>query len=383
MTTIIKAADAAEFLSLVPRMLGYQPTESLVMIPFEGKRSLGAMRVDLPTDPAAVDSAAATIVGMVCRLPDADAVAAVVYTGDAFSGSGMPHASLLDALERCAQACGLHTSDVLCVAGDGWGSRFDPDCPPSGRPLAELDFAPAGAEDLPVGPGDQADGARLPPVDALELERVAQALDALEQAVALLLGDEHASETRRAPDDTDRVDPAALTAVCDLDDLPEMFEDALTWDPENLAPFDAAKLAWCLSRPSLRDVALVQWSGTIANGDEAFDAQLGWESGEEYPVHLAMRMWGDGDQPDPERLLRALRVVRPVAALAPSPLRPGALAMCAWLSWALGRSTHAARYADEACAIEPEHGLSEIVRSFVEAGHLPDWAFRGAGGRAR
>ena len=50
-TTIVKAADAAQFLSFVPRMLGYHPTRSLVVIPFHGSRTLGAMRIDLP-DPA-------------------------------------------------------------------------------------------------------------------------------------------------------------------------------------------------------------------------------------------------------------------------------------------------------------------------------------------
>ena len=57
-------------------------------------------------------------------------------------------------------------------------------------------------------------------------------------------------------------------------------------------------------------------------------------------------------------------------------LQPGPLATCAWLAWALGRSTHAELYARRACDIEPEHGLAEIVQSFVHAGHLPDWAFR-------
>ena len=51
------------------------------------------------------------------------------------------------------------------------------------------------------------------------------------------------------------------------------------------------------------------------------------------------------------------------------------------LSWALGRSTHAALYAERACEVDPEHGLSQIVLSFVQAGHLPDWAFRSAGAR--
>ncbi|MHC3000167.1 DUF4192 family protein [Microbacterium sp. HJ5] len=400
MTTTVKAAGAAEFLSLVPRMLGYVPSRSLVMIPFAGSRSVGALRFDLPDGaPDAVDRMAATVIGMICRLPEADAVAAVAFTDSAFADEErMPHADLFRALARRADACGLGTTDALCVASDGWGSFLDPSCPPEGRPLDELGVA-CGADDLPaVADGDQATGAELPSVDLARAERVGRAIIALERAVEVLCGpasaepsigdeqtdepdereatDERVARAEASADDSDRIDPAALAAVCLLDDLPALFEDALGWDPDELAPYDAATLVWCLSRPSLRDIALVQWSGTLAEGDEAFDAQLRWESGEEYPAHLAMRLWGEGDRPDPERLERALCLARHVAASAPRPLRPGALAMCAWLSWALGRSTHAELYAEEACAIEPEHGLSEILRSFVLAGHLPDWAFR-------
>ena len=179
-------------------------------------------------------------------------------------------------------------------------------------------------------------------------------------------------------DDLDgrRVDPQALATVCALDDLPTLFEEALGWDAASLEPFDAAALTWCLARPALRDIALVQWCGGMAAGDEALDAQLRWESGEEYPTHLAMQMWGEGERPDPDRLEAALALSRRIAAAAPREVRAGPLATCAWLAWALGRSTHAERYAAMACDIEPEHGLAEIVRSFVHAGHLPDWAFR-------
>jgi hypothetical protein len=69
-------------------------------------------------------------------------------------------------------------------------------------------------------------------------------------------------------------------------------------------------------------------------------------------------------------------IARHAAAIAPREARPGPLATCGWLSGALGRSTHADLYALEACEIDPEHGLAEIVRSFVHAGHLPEWAFQ-------
>ncbi|MFE5407634.1 DUF4192 family protein [Microbacterium sp. NPDC056569] len=434
--TVVKAADAAQFLSFVPRMLGYHPTQSLVVIPFHGARSLGAMRFDLPDgDADAVDRIAATVTGMVCRLAEADAVAAIAYTAARFEDGGrMPHRDLLAALERRSDACGLRITDLLCVAADGWGSVLDADCPAAGRPLGDLEWS--GTGEIPEPDGDQATGANLPVCSAEERERVAEAMAALAQAVAVLCGpdavagtatrtaqsartaaaqheplpdpgleqgaveDAPRSQDRSSdlgpvpapvsgvaeaaasvPGEAARVDPRALAAVCRFDDLPGFFEDALARQLDASDAYDIAALVWCLARPSLRDVALVQWSGNLAQGDEALDAQLRWESGEEYPAHLAMRMWGEGDRPDAARLEAALRLSRQAAAVAPRDERPGPLAMCAWLSWALGRSTHAAAYAEHACEIEPEHGLSQIVLSFVDAGHLPDWAFQRASAR--
>lgn len=423
--TVAKAADAAQFLSFVPRMLGYHPTQSLVVIPFHGGRSLGAMRFDLPDgDADAVDQVAATVTGMVCRLAEADAVAAIAYTGTRFQDDGrMPHRDLLAALERRADACGLRVTDLLCVAADGWASLLDAERPPGGRPLGDLEWI--GPDGIPEPDGDQATGSDLPACSPQEQERVAKAITALESAVAVLCGPQtdggtaarasQSAQTAAALDDTlpgsgpsdrvgdlgpvpdpvsgevdgeatvadvsARIDPQALATVCRFDDLPGFFEEALARPLDTADAYAAAALVWCLARPSLRDVALVQWSGNLAQGDEAFDAQLRWESGEEYPAHLAMRMWGEGDRPQVSRLETALELVRHTAAVAPRASRPGALAMCAWLSWALGRSTHAAAYAERACEIEPEHGLSQIVLSFVHAGRLPDWAFRRAGTR--
>jgi hypothetical protein len=437
--TVVKAADAAQFLSFVPRMLGYHPTRSLVVIPFHGARSLGAMRFDLPDgDAESVDRVAATVTGMACRLPEADAVAAIGYTDARFHDSGrMPHDQLFAALERRADACGLHVTDLLCVAADAWGSYLDDDCPAEGRPLDELAWN--GPQGVPAPAGDQGTGTELPEPTDEERASVEKAMIAFGDAVAVLCGPdagggpagdgepperaarraarggempERPDVPERAPAPSpmgsalvagdlgpvpapvsgvaegaasespdSRIDPQALAAVCRLDDLPGFFEDALSRPLDGADVYDAAALVWCLARPSLRDVALVQWSGNLAQGDEAFDAQLRWESGEEYPAHLAMRMWGEGDPPQVSRLETALALSRRTAALAPREAQPGALAMCAWLSWALGRSTHAAAYAERACEIEPEHGLSQIVLSFVHAGHLPDWAFRRASAR--
>ncbi|MDJ1113850.1 DUF4192 family protein [Microbacterium dauci] len=358
MSMIVRAADAAHLLSLVPHLLGYTPTQSLVVIPMARGRSLGAMRVDLPPDDVDLDPVASSVMGMVCRIPQADAVVVVVYTV-ASTRQGLPEADLVEALRRSADACGLAVTDALTVAGDGWGSHLSAD---GVRPMSELD------ERMP--PGDQATGADLPAASPALVAGVAAATASVEAALTVLCG------IPSVGDSAARIDPAALEAACALDDLPALFEDALGWDAAALDPMHAAVLLWCLMRPSLRDVALVQWSSDRAGGDRALDAQRRWEDGEDYPADLAEVMWGEGSRPDPARLEQALMLVRHVAAVADRAQTPGPLATAAWLSWALGRSTHAGRLADAALDVDSRHGLADIVRSFVAASHLPDWAFR-------
>lgn len=376
MSITVKAADAAQFLTLVPRLLGFVPTRSLVLVPMTGGRSLGAMRLDLPAEEM-TDAVAATAVGMLCRIGEADSLVAVVYTDDRVDASGagvsaLPYRGLMEALDARADACGLRVIDALTVAGDGWGSHFDPALPPGGHPLDRLRArAPIpGTGGLgPAPSGDQASGAKLPAVDSATRAQVSQAFRSLSAALEAICGIPAVTKT------TARVDPAALEAACELDDLPTLFEDALTWSAE-LPPMRAAMLGWCLARPSLRDIALVQWASDQSGGDTAMEAQRRWEDGEEYPVALASIMWGEGPRPAPARLEGALELIRSVAARMPRAQRPGPLALCAWVSWALGRSSHAERYAAMALKIDAEHGLAAIVRSFVQAGHLPDWAFR-------
>ncbi|MBA8817699.1 hypothetical protein FHX48_002804 [Microbacterium halimionae] len=374
MTTIIPARSAAEFLPLVPRMLAFTPTRSIVFVPFAGTRSCGAMRIDLPS-PALeneIDSVAATYLGMVCRIPEADAFTAVIYTDDSIDATSarLPQQKLMMAVLQRADSCGLKVHDALCVAADGWGSYLDARRPRAGRPLAEIadGTAPTASAPAPAG-GDQATGAVLPDVSAAERVRVAREYEELNGAAATVCG-----FTPHAGDKV-RINPAALTAVGTLDDIPLLFEQSLEWDAEHLAPFEAASLLWCLMRPSLRDIGLAGWCRGLHLADAAAEGQLRWEGGEEYPEDIAKFIWGEGPKPNSERLEKALSLSRRVAALATRARQPGPLAVCAWLSWALGRSTHAGIYASRACEIEPRHGFAQIMISMVAASHLPEWAF--------
>lgn len=368
MTTTVKAADAAQFLSLVPRLLGYTPTRSIVIVPMTGGRSVGAMRLDLPDDDAVAkdDGFAATVIGMVCRIATADGLMTVIYTDEPARDDGrLPHAALADGIARTADASGLHLIDAFVVCADGWGTARGEGA--ALRPLSELiSAAPAGVSEAR---GDQYSGTDLPRRSADDRRRAAEAHRALSTALTVVCG--LPPESDRAS----RIDPAALEAACELDDLPAFYESALHDTPDTLAPMRAALVAWCLSRPSLRDIALVQWASDIGGGEQAMEAQRRWEDGAEYPVDLAAVMWGEGARPDARRLETALSLTRHVAALTAKRRRAGVLSVCGWLSWALGRSTHADAYARAATRIDPDHGLAQIVRSFVAATHLPDWAF--------
>lgn len=375
MSTTVHAADAAQFLSVLPHLLGCTPRRSVVIVPLSQGRTLGAMRVDLPDDDDA-STAAASIIGMACRIDEVESVLVVIYTDAEMPrrrASDLPHRAVMEALLTRARECGVPVGDALVVAADGWSSFFDDARPAGKHPLERI----APRDDLPpeatsgMLASDHAIGARLPLPGSPRRRAVAQALRSLDAALETICGIPRTSTSPQP-----RIDPAALEAACALDDLPDLYERALSWAPEDLPAMDAAMIGWCLARPALRDVALVQWASDVGGGDAAMDAQRRWEGGAEYPSDLACVMWGDGPRPDAARIASALGLARAVAAVMPKKRRAGALAVCAWLAWAQGRSTHADEYARQALHAEPRHGLAEIVRSFVAVGHLPDWAFR-------
>ncbi len=371
MTTVIRAGSTADFLALVPRLVGFAPTRSLVLVPFRDDRTRGALRVDLrePAGPDEAASMAGVLVGMLCKIPRVEAMAAIVYTDAALADArALPGEQLTRALAVQADACGLRLHDALCVGPDGWTSYLAHPRVVHGLATIRSDHD---AFDGPVPTHDQHAGAELPAVDLAERERVGNALREITRAMTALFGPGAGSRA-----DGPRIAPGALAAACRMDDVPLLYEEALAADPAQLDPYDAAALVWCLSRPVLRDVALMQWLADLPAGDATLEAQLRWSDGEPYPEHLAAPMWGEADSPDAERLARALALVRRLAAAAPRAARPGVLAAAAWLAWALGRSSHASAYAARAQEIEPDHGLAGIVRSMVDAGHLPEWVYR-------
>lgn len=369
MTTILRASDSAEFLGIVPVLAGFTPTRSIVLLPFIGARAYGAMRLDLPDDESDPATYAAAAIGLVTRVDGVDGVAIVVYPDDgpARTGDGLvlPLGVQVDELIGSADDAGLRIVDALCVCAGGWASYLDDD--PELAPTAPSPTAPL------VGDvsGDQLAGVDLPRADLGEKERVGRAL--LDVAEILDRG-KHGPLTGRE-------NPQAIAAIAMLEDLPEFFELLLD-APESQPAFATAALLWCLARPVFRDVALTQWASDRRGGVRTLSAQLAFSgTGRMVPDDLTGIFLGRGPTPDPDRLRLALAVVRLAAARAPRELRPGPLTAAAWLSWALGRSTHAAHYLDLVRSIDPQHGLAELLNAIVCDGLLPEWAFRRGAGR--
>lgn len=393
MQTIVKAVDSADFLSLIPSLAGFTPRDSLVVVPFRRNRTVGLMRFDLPhrLDPVETDQVASTLVGTLCRIDGVDGAVIVVYTDERATDAGgrgapessaFPAAALVDAMLTRFDTCGIATVDALGHGADGWWSFLEPEA--GIRPRDEIAERARHVPQVSEPPAaDQWAGAALPVVDPAARKRVARALAAIDR----LIGEWSAAAERIIASQGSglRTADALLDALDDarhanpdwafITETTAFIEQTFALDPSELEARDLARLGWLLARPSMRDVALLQWCDGRAAGERALDAQHAWEDGEPYPALGAARFFGEGPKPDPDRLARALALVRHVAAHLPRRERPGSLAAAGWLAWARGSSTHATRYAADALRIDPSHGLSQIIATLTANGHLPEWGF--------
>jgi len=158
--------------------------------------------------------------------------------------------------------------------------------------------------------------------------------------------------------------------------LPGFAEDVLQLPPDSIDDRAAAVLILCLQSPMMRDVVMLQWAFGLEVGELALDENQRYFAGEDSAEFLAAPlMWGDGPRPDVPRVCAAIALVKAVAARAPRSMRPPLLCQLAWFNWALGKSSLAGRFVDEAERIDAAYGFAELLRSMLEAGHLPEWAF--------
>ena len=392
MKTIVTASTPQDFLALVPQLVGFEVEESIVFVAFRGKRTIGAMRYDLPTPETASAHRriATTLVGMVSKLASVDAVLPVVYTARPFSSdTGMPGAEFIAALVDRFEFSGIDVKDALCVAGDGWGTYLSPSGPPVARPLADILASRIGETIPPEGRhplGSIEEWTRLPQVDLAVKERVAHRIRLLAEVLAWLRAAEAESPPCAVPTGAGRsgergapLSDWEIEAVLDaylLEDLPYFIETVFQCDPARIPDRTAAMLIHVAQSPALRDVLLMQWAFDRETGDRVLDDAGRFSEGAAASVlQTSSLMLGEGPRPDPDRIERALTIVKAVVARAPRDQRPPLLCILAWLNWALGRSSVAGRFVDSSMAIDPRYGFAEILETMLARGMLPEWAF--------
>jgi hypothetical protein len=405
--TIVKAKQPQDFLALVPQLSGFVPQNSVVIVAFRGSRTCGALRFNLP-DPELSEAVhkriATTIVGTLCKLSGVDAVVPVIYTDEQFGASdGLPYQRFATTLLSRIDLSGFGIRDALCVGSDGWGSFLDPGCPQAGRPLSAITQSHIHA----VLPDDRPElGTLLSQADLPEVSRVAK--ERFGRTYRRYVTAVHAPDTAMALIDT----------LTDLLDPVELAELALDWDPDDLVADEAAALLLLVQSPPNRDQIMLQFAFGRQQGVEAYllnqhYAAIQRTTGQsmddivrdelEQRAATAGSLAGQAgggtrsvpdpgsdlilgltdERPDPERIQRALTLLKQVVALAPKAARPAPLCILAWLSWALGRGSVGGIFLDRALAIDPGYSMAILLNTLLSSGHLPEWAFaEQEGGRA-
>jgi hypothetical protein len=140
----ISLSGPADLLTILPYHLGFQPTRSVVVACFHGKRLGLVARFDLPPGHLAEASAAAGLPTLVRDRPSS--VCLVGFEAQA----GESHA-LIDALRAGLVGEGVRVQDRLVVRDGRWFSVDCDCCPPGGRPMPEPADVPGVAGYIALG----------------------------------------------------------------------------------------------------------------------------------------------------------------------------------------------------------------------------------------
>jgi hypothetical protein len=330
--------DTAELIAMVPALMGFHPRESLILITTGGPsgRRVGlTLRADLPP-PALRGLLVADVVGSV--LVDGPAGVAVIVLAAPGSGTGPPHAELVDDLVEALAEVDVEAHTVVWAAGTAAGAPwacYGP-CHCSGRlpDPASTVYAAAVVAEGQVIHADRAEMERVvAPVDPERIRRREALLVARHDAA--LQGPDPVAGTADGLAAVDAAIAAVAAGELDLDDD------------------TAGELAVALSDPRVRDAALLRNVGSSAAAAERLWA-------------LLCRELPDPESAEPAALLAASALLRGHGALA---------------NIALDRAERA----------WPGHRLTRLLRQAAAAGVRPTefrrWLVGGPGsehpGRAR
>lgn len=386
MTETIKASTSADFLAMVPALAGYTARNSVVVVAFEGKRTCGVFRVDLPDRDRTADHRAciSAALGILTRLRRATRVIPVIYTEQSFEGSqGIPHLEFGRALSKRIHDSGYAVPDIFCVAVDGWASYLDPDYPREGHSLSEIEASPVGSiARAAIGRqiGDVSEDGMLPDPDPILADRLNQLLYTLEEDD----NGRHAQRLLVQLSGLSDLHPLRRAELCALREYDELPPEAWAW------------LIHLAQTPSNRDLLMVQFAfgeaiaevvaeenaryheiqrATGQTMDEVVVAEI--EAGRsKLRSETADLLIGESARrPDVARTTAAIDLLSVLVANVHEDYRVAPLCMLAWLSWSLGRGSAAGTFVNMALELEPDYGMAQLLHTLFAGGRIPEWAF--------
>jgi hypothetical protein len=310
----LRLSSPEQVLAAVPYLLGFAPSESVVVLSLRGKQIGLTMRLDLDTPAPTLRET------IVKRLRSDGATTAVIIIfdpGDPGGPGTRPGARIARPLIRAVRREGMEVRDALVVhRGRFWSYLCtEPSCcPPQGRILpaaGDAGTSLVASTFVAMGTAPLASREELSAsVDAASAERRAELLPAFERALAA---------------------PAAYP-------LQRWWEAALRYTeapPRRALPdSEAAHLIVSLHEVAVRDEV------------------ISWTAGDEITGVLA--------------------VLLELAPCAPPPFDVQVLATLAWAALSMGHGALAAVALERAHIIDPEHGLAGLLGAALESGVTPE-----------
>ncbi|GGA58886.1 hypothetical protein GCM10011490_06070 [Pseudoclavibacter endophyticus] len=342
-------------MSTVTGMLGYCPSESLVLLPLTGRVGGAILRFDLPARDIMLprddlDSWVNLALGLALHVDDITAIAAIVFADEQIAAP--PRTELVGALARGADRTGLRLVVPLFRAQNAWG-RYNATASVDEPLLRSLDeLGDAGRMQLTQPPREVVDRGDA---ETMRLTKSARRVERGESADALLDRMLARESSEIHPDDVEML----CSTVAEAAAVPHAQDHLL------------ARIAF--GRPSGAAVRRSAASGLRGGGWEAHQAHGG---GPGAGSETAVESYEHGllyDAFDPDRCERALPLLRAIVRRSDPPLRAGLLAVIAWTHWALGHGSLAGGYADQALAAAPSLELAHEVRMLVDGGTVAPW----------
>lgn len=306
-------------LSAIPYLLGFAPSDSIVIVWLQGRHILLTQRADLPTA-AAEEDAWVDLLFSHAAVKMCESVIVVAYCADPAAAEVVAQIRARAAIED------LRVVDALRTHGDRWWSllcKDDDCCDQAGRPIDASDRAAIGAEFAIRGVAPS--GTREEIAAELTADPVGRV------AVIALLAERAAERAAVMADDRDG---AAREARRDA--LIEAGRRALQGQTSD-ARHSAADLIEGLADIRVRDTLMWECSG----------------------------LWKD-----------ELRVARATLAHAVTVAPPGKVApvatMAAIMAWLLGDGVRASVALERAWIDDPDYSLGQLIAAAVQGGLPPD-----------